>query len=267
MRTNTGSRSDRESDVNTTGQKSGIQNADRGIAPSDMRKNTDTICYIPLGKGKRSKRLFAIVDREDYDRVMQHKWYAVAGCKTFYVCATTNYGLPNHHTRLHAFIMKAEHGQKVDHKDGNGLDCRKENLRFATSRQNSQNAYKTTSPHVTSRYKGVSLSSSGKWIAQITIDGDPTCIGLFDDETEAALAYDSEAVKHFGGFAKTNADMGLFDNRKADRPSHEDMPPYQEAVLADKREKAQRQNRQRVMKRIRRKQRALFDRVMQDVAA
>lgn len=53
----------------------------------------------------------------------------------------------------------------VDHRDGNGLNNRRANLRAATFSQNNQNARKR--PGCTSRYKGVDWHK-GAWRARIT---------------------------------------------------------------------------------------------------
>lgn len=175
------------------------------------------IVLIPLGKGKHKHHRYAMVDEDEVERVIRHKWYAAASDKTFYARATCLKALPAHHRNLHNFILRTLPGERVDHENGDGLDCRKGNLRKATPQQNSFNTFKTESPHVTSRFKGVSISSGGKWIAQITKDGSPRLIGLYAEEEEAAKAYDAEALKLFGAFAKTNDAMGLFDGPKVNR--------------------------------------------------
>lgn len=164
-----------------------------------MKVNGNT-AYVPLSRPhKHLPRMYAMVDIDDYQRVMRHKWYAVASGLTWYAVATSDRGIPQHHMRMQNFIMRGHKGDRFDHQNGDGLDNRKDNLRPATAKQ-------TKSPHVSFRFKGVSRSSSGKWFAQITVDGEPSHLGMFDSEEDAARAYDAAAAKHFGEFAKTNAD-------------------------------------------------------------
>lgn len=134
------------------------------------------------------------VDKEDISIVNSHNWYidkrgylyTKDGVKTIF---------------LHRLIMKAEKEQEIDHRFGNLLDFRKENLRFCTSRQNKTNQIKRVNNKTTSKYKGVSLRKpSGKWLARC----DKISLGYFDSEIEAAYTYDKKAKKLFGEFAKLN---------------------------------------------------------------
>jgi len=91
----------------------------------------------------------------------------------------------------------------VDHKNGNGLDNRKFNLRICTRSQNQQNKKKPISN--TSGFKGVAWSkAANKWCAYIAVNKERIHLGLFVDPKEAARAYDTAARKFFGEFARPN---------------------------------------------------------------
>lgn len=178
----------------------------------------DGSVYVPLQKSSGRKRMFAIVDEADFERVARYKWMAVSGGRTFYVCATSLSGLPQHHLHMHSFILRVEKGQRVDHRNGNGLDNRKENLRPATTQENNQNRSKYES--TSSRFKGVRPARDGRWVAAITLDKKSQVLGVFDAEEDAAIAYDAAAVRLFGEFAKTNKEMGLFESGQYARSRH-----------------------------------------------
>ena len=99
--------------------------------------------------------------------------------------------------------MKAEPGQYVDHINGDRLDNRKENLRFCTLSQNSMNKRGRSSR--TSKYKGVCYAKRrNKWQASIRVDGKERFLGYFNNEEDAAKAYDEAALKFYKEFAKIN---------------------------------------------------------------
>jgi hypothetical protein len=96
----------------------------------------------------------------------------------------------------------------VDHIDGNKTNNKIINLRLATHGQNLSNS--KVSIKNTSGFKGVVFQpESGNWIAKIKVNYDGYHLGSFKTKIEAAMAYDEAAIKYFGPFAKTNADLGL----------------------------------------------------------
>ena len=93
----------------------------------------------------------------------------------------------------------------IDHIDGNPTNNKISNLRCATNQQNCCNKKKTKK--YTSKYKGVSWDKKEKkWRAQICFNYQKNCLGFFEFESDAALAYDKAAKKHHNSFAFLNND-------------------------------------------------------------
>ena len=105
---------------------------------------------------------------------------------------------------MHREVANTPDGMMCDHINGRTLDNRKANLRSATRLQNSWNLSKSSRVGY-SKYKGITFyKSKQKWGAQICVDGRRIFLGKFEDETEAAKAYDKAAKKYFGEYAKLN---------------------------------------------------------------
>lgn len=160
---------------------------------------------IPLTQGK-----VAIVDDIDFENLAQHKWYTYKERRKNRVVwyAVRNIGSsPNQRQlQMHREILGAHNSLLIDHKNGNGLDNQRDNLRFATNRQNCQNQHKI--PGCSSRYKGVSWCKlTNKWKAQIRVNGCKQHIGLFENEETAAVAYDHRAAQEFGVFSLLNLQL------------------------------------------------------------
>ena len=104
---------------------------------------------------------------------------------------------------MHRVILKAKKGQYVDHRDRDGLNNQRYNIRICTNTQNLQNSKKQKG--TTSKYKGVYLfSKNKKWVSSITVNGKAYYLGCFKIEKEAAIAYNKAAKKHFKEFARLN---------------------------------------------------------------
>jgi hypothetical protein len=159
---------------------------------------SDGAKLIPLTQGK-----FAIVDADDYDRLAKRKWRCKQAGNTFYAYAFRRNANKLAMLLMHRQITDAPKGMFVDHRDGNGLNNRKSNLRLCTPAQNAHN--RCPSFNRRSIYKGISWHKQiKKWAVRICKSGGRFHLGCFDDPTDAALAYDRKAEQLFGEFAYLN---------------------------------------------------------------
>ena len=136
----------------------------------------------------------ALVDETDLTLIQGRRWYLRAGRDRLpYVVAKDG---KYRQTYMHRLIMGAVKGQLVDHKNGCTLDNTRGNLRFATPSQNCWNS----GPRGARPFKGPTRTRSGRWMAFCN----RKYIGSFDTQEEAARAYDTEAMRLFGEFARLN---------------------------------------------------------------
>lgn len=141
------------------------------------------------------KKYVALVDDEDFEKVNKHNWcikpdkgnmYAMCRIEGKAIC-------------MHQFIT----GYKMtDHKNGYGLDNQRHNLREVSNQQNCMNGKPRKG---ISKYKGVCWSkSTKKWQSNITVSGKQIFLGVYENEKDAALAYNVAAQKHYSSFARLN---------------------------------------------------------------
>jgi len=156
---------------------------------------------IALTKGK-----VAIVDDEDFERLNRHKWTATTdkGRKLWYAYRQEK-SLSGKYIaiKMHREIMGVGPYDQldVDHRDRNGLNNQKYNLRACTRSQNLCNMVRFNP----SGYKGVSLQTRGKkWVAKIQINGKQIYLGIFTQKEDAARAYDRAALKYHGEYSRLN---------------------------------------------------------------
>jgi hypothetical protein len=104
---------------------------------------------------------------------------------------------------MHRLIMGEPPAAMIDHRDGDGLNNSRANLRICTPSQNQQN--RKHQALNTSGYRGVTYHKRlARWQAQLGHDGRKHYLGVFHNPIDAARAYDLKAVEHFGEFANLN---------------------------------------------------------------
>ena len=167
---------------------------------------------IPLTKGR-----VALVDDSDFDEISKFKWYAVERRHCCYAARYAYEGGDGSGSRgalgvqssvfMHRHITNAPVGLYVDHRNGDGLLNTRENLRVCTPSQNQYNR-RHFQDGKSSRFIGVVWDRRrNKWMAYIKSGGKTIFLGRFLDETAAAEARDIYAVRLFGEFASTNAEV------------------------------------------------------------
>lgn len=143
----------------------------------------------------------ALVDDEDYDRVRVFKWHAYRDpdSGTWYAASWQS----GQKIKLHRFVLGLRYGEalEVDHRDSNGLNNLKTNLRKASHAENMRN--RSIQRNNTSGFKGVCRDRL-KWKAYIKSNGKMLHLGVFLKPEDAANAYDVKARQLYGEFARLN---------------------------------------------------------------
>lgn len=152
---------------------------------------------IKLTQGK-----VALVDDAAYEWLSQWKWTYIKPRNVEYAYRKDRGG-NNKNIYMHKQILQPPPGMKTDHKDNNGLNNQRHNLRVCTNSQNLGNM--PLYSNNTSGYKGVTWRSDiHKWCASIGTGKKRTYLGYFLNLPDAVNAYNSAAQKLFGEFAKLN---------------------------------------------------------------
>lgn len=154
---------------------------------------------IPLSQGQ-----FALVDDEDFEWLNQWKWQALKHRDSFYAVRNTGGRIARKCIFMHRLIMGLTDSKiEVDHEDLNGLNNQRNNLRKATRSQNAANM--RSRKNSSSKYLGVYWDNNRqKWSAAITKNYKKKFLGYYDNETDAAKAYNDAAAKTHGEFANIN---------------------------------------------------------------
>lgn len=154
---------------------------------------------IPLTKGYK-----AIVDDSDYENINQYKWKVKRSKNTLYACRTIIVDSKICTEFMHRKILSLQFTDIdnifVDHKDRNGLNNTRDNLRIATKSQNNMN--KGLQENNSSGYKGVSYHlRTNKWQAYIKVNNKNICLGYYENIEDAISIRLTAEFEYFGEFA------------------------------------------------------------------
>lgn len=153
---------------------------------------------IELTNGK-----VAHVSNIDFVRLSKFKWCALKIGNNWYAVRNTK-GARRSIVYMHREIKRVRaRWSLIDHRDGDGLNNRRRNLRVCKQHQNMSS--RQAPANTSSGYKGVTKhTQNGNWCAQITHKYKRIYLGVFDDIVDAALAYNRAAKKYHGRFAVLN---------------------------------------------------------------
>lgn len=160
------------------------------------------VAYVPLTKGYT-----AIIDTADVAIVEGFNWCALE-CKAadgtmraVYATRTVRGPGFKRHCMMHRVIADTPEGMDTDHRDGDGLNNRRGNLRQATRSQNARNMRMKAVN--TSGIKGVSWhKASNRWRATINTGTGLKHLGSFKCTTAAAIVYAKASRDLHGEFGR-----------------------------------------------------------------
>lgn len=136
-----------------------------------------------------------LIDKKDFDKISKHSWSAQSSSGVTYAYTRIGKSIIS----MHQFLA----GNGIDHKNRNGLDNRRCNLRKCTPSQNNSNRIKLRLGKSTSKYKGVYFNGYS-WVCVAWKNKKWHYGGSFEKEIDAALKYNQLAKKLHGEFALLN---------------------------------------------------------------
>ena len=155
------------------------------------------VAYVPLTKGFHS-----IIDASDMHLVDGYNWHVIANPKTgtMYAARTCRASGRERKVWMHRVVARSSGDFEVDHKNRDGLDNRRDNLRVATPSQNMCN--RRLQRNNNSGIRGVSYEKKrGKWSARISFNGKKKNLGYYDTADQAGEAYAAAAKELHGEFS------------------------------------------------------------------
>lgn len=155
-------------------------------------------------KSKKYPGKIALVDDHDYEYLSQFQWFLAKYRIYYYAIRDHKINGEYAQLKMHREILGIRNPKiLVDHEDHDGLNNQKNNLRVATSSQNSAN--RSSKKNSSSKYLGVCWDKSrDRWKVSIKKNGTRILLGYFKNEDDAAISYNNAAKIYHGHFANLN---------------------------------------------------------------
>lgn len=120
----------------------------------------------------------AILDEEDYERVIQFRWCAIRRRAGLYHAMRKDKRFNT--VFMHRFILGLSYkdGKIVDHINGDGLDNRRCNLRIVSARENALNTERSRNAKIIEKH-------GNRFRVRPYVDGTRINLGSFSSEEEA----------------------------------------------------------------------------------
>lgn len=150
---------------------------------------------IPLSQGK-----VALVDDEDFEAVSKLNWCYHKRGKTEYAIANVSENGKRTTIELHRFIVRPPKTVQIDHRNGDGLNCQRYNMRLATFSQNQRNRKSLANNRI--GLKGIHKHGQ-TYCVQIHTDFGRLRLGSLS-LSEAVAVHTAMACEFHGEFANIN---------------------------------------------------------------
>lgn len=152
---------------------------------------------------KLRKDVFVQIDDEDYDLLNGYNWYACKSGNFLYARTYFNEGEERKSIFLqHLIVGKPPKGKRILFKDKNPLNCQKANIEFVSYGQAAHYFYKKSkkSKNAQEQFRGVVV----QYVARIKFNNKILVLGSFENERDAAQAYNRKALELYGDKAVIN---------------------------------------------------------------
>ncbi len=145
------------------------------------------------GQSKQREVMRTKIDKNVIENIRQYKWCAVKKGQVYYIKTDIKINGKRRTLYLVNLILGSRKGFQIDHRNGDSLDNRKDNLRFCTQQQNLMNK---------SKARGIWWNvKSKKWESYINVNGKKKHLGHYFDEQAALNVRRKAEEKYFGEFA------------------------------------------------------------------